>query len=140
MFILKVNKLDLNCIIIFIYLFYILAPVVYKKSAPYWSVPLLLIVYYITNVSDVYISPNLNEFYMILQDLSLSNGAVVIHPLTILIAYSLLISLSFSTISIDYFKITKLKHNYMFKSVFYVKKKGFNYSKVLIVSIFLGAY
>lgn len=140
MFIAKINKLDLNCTVVLFYLLYLTSLKVYKRLILYLITPLLWITYYITNLSDVYTLFNQNEFYITVHDLSLSNGAVTIHPVMILISYSLLVSLITSTVNTSYFRKNRSCINYIFKTTVCIKALSFKYAKVLIVAIFLGAY
>lgn len=136
----KINKLDLNCTLILFYLFYLTSFKVYKRLILYLVTPLIWVTYYITNLSDVYTLFNRNEFYVTVHDLSLSNGAVTIHPIMILISYSLLVSLITSGVDMSCFRKNKSSTNYIFKATVFIKSLSLKYTKVLIVAIFLGAY
>jgi len=140
MFIVKTNKLDLNCIIIIVYVLYLMSLVSYKKLPIHLVNFSLLVIYFVTNLNDIYQPFNLNEFYAVVQDLSLSNGAVTIHPVMVLVAYSLVISLIVSIINIDFFNKGLFNCNRIPKATASVKLKSFSYSKILTISISLGAY
>ena len=91
-------------------------------------------------LNDHYILYNVSKASTIPQELTLSNGAVIIHPLMVLSCYSSIFTILASAASIDYFSNNLTNGRLSVSGLVYLKRLSFTYTKVITLSIIIGAY
>lgn len=136
----KVNKIDLN--LIFLFYFYIYSTYAYKhKSILQLYVFLLgIILHLVPLINDAYLLTNTKFLYLIVNDLSLSNGAVIIHPILILINYSLILTSTTLAFCTNKHYLPDCMPLKLFKNLMSFKQFNFVNMRLIIVAVFLGAY
>lgn len=136
----KVNKADLNYI--FLLYFFIYSICAYKhKSA--WQVYLFMLgvtLHFIPLINDTYLLTNTKFLYSVINDLSLSNGVVIIHPILILINYSFTLTSVLLALCINSYCLLSCTPYKLYKGLINFKKFNFTNTRLIIVAIFLGAY
>lgn len=136
----KVNKLDLNLTIMLLYLIYLFSNNMSSKSYKVLLVPSALLVSFIPMISDCYLTTNLSDLSLIPQDISLSNGAVIIHPLMILVCYSTILYLGTIASNLDKYNQHISNKKIITKYLLNLKIYSLLYTRLIILAIALGAY
>lgn len=96
--------------------------------------------HFIPLINDTYLLTNTKFLYLVINDLSLSNGVVIIHPILILINYSFTLTSVLLALCINSYRLLSCTPYKLYKGLINFKKFNFTNARLIIVAIFLGAY
>ncbi len=135
-----VNKVELNLTLL-IY-FFIYLTMRYSHRGLHQSIIVIssIAMHVVPLFNDFISLTNTKRTYLVTNDLSLSNGVVIIHPLLILIGYSLVLALLYVVFYVGNLGISDIDACKLHKKSLNFRKLSYLSLGIIILSIFLGSY